>query len=185
MRVLPRLRLLFARRPWLRWLVVGLCGSVVAAQLLAAQSALEHERDRWGAVRKVWVAEAAAAAGGPVAVRQQAWPMAVVPDVALAEPPNDPVAARPIAAGQVLTPIDLVGGSALPAGWAVFAVPVDGLPPLTDGQQVSVFAGGTGLCEGRAGGSGQDSVEVAVPGDCAAAFSAALSGGGLVVARRV
>jgi hypothetical protein len=185
MRVLPRLRLLLARRPWVRWLVVALCAAVVALQLLAAQGALERERQRWGTPRTVWVAEARTPAGGPLAARSVEWPEAIVPADAVGQLPASPVAAREVFEGQVVIGADIAGDRTVPSGWAVFAVPVDGLPALAPGAAVAAFTGGTLLCAGRvAPGTGDPTVaEVAVPHDCAPGVAAALANGELVLAR--
>ena len=192
MNVLPRLRLLLARRPWLRWLVVGLCAAVVATQLTSAQSALERERSRWGATRRVWLTAGTTQAGAPLAPLQEDWPEAMVPPDALAELPDNPVAARTVPARQPLTALDVAGEGTVPAGWAVFSVPGDGLPSLAGAPAVSVFSGGTRLCDGVATSgtsaaprSETAGAEVAVPPDCAAGLSAALASGDLVIARRV
>lgn len=166
--------------------MVGLCAAVVTAQLMAAGSALERERARWGSARRVWVATGAADAGDIVALEERMWPDAVVPDEALTRAPVDVVAARSVARGQLLTAADLVGDGAVPNGWQVFAVPADGQPALAPSQRVSMYSAGTLLCRGttaavRPADSGV--VEVAVPDQCAAAVSAALADGGLVVAR--
>lgn len=186
MSIVPRLRLLLARRPWLRWLVVGLCAAAVAAQLLAIASGLERERQRWGTPRSVWVATAPAAVGDTVAMQPRQWPDAVVPANALSDPPTDAVAARAVATGQLLTTPDIAGEDAIPPGWQVFAVPTDGQPLLQIAQPVSVYAHGNHLCHGTATGapSGDNGfAEVAVPDRCAAAVSAALADGAVVLAR--
>lgn len=185
MRALPRIRLVLARRPWLRWLVIAVCTAAVGAQVLAAQSSLERERGTWGASRAVWVAESDTAAGAPVSARRVEWPEAVLPASVLRELPASPIAARRVAAGQLLTALDLVGDASVPPGWEVFAVPGDGLPQLAPTESIAVYSGGTRLCDGTTGSDGGEGlVEVAVPSSCAAALSAALAAGDLVVARR-
>ncbi|MEY4174018.1 MAG: hypothetical protein RI900_1183 [Actinomycetota bacterium] len=185
MRALPRIRLLFARRPWLRWLVIAACTAAVGAQLLATQSALERERSRWGTSRAVWVAEADTVPGGPLSARRVLWPEAVLPATVLHELPASPLAAREVAEGQLLTALDVVGDESTPPGWEVFAVPAEGLPRLAPSETIAVYSGGAGLCEGIATRSSSDgTVEVAVPPTCAAPFSAALAAGDLVVALR-
>ena len=99
MRLLPRLRLLLARRPWLYWLVVGLCASVVWLSVSAAAEGVEAERARWGTTQRVWVTSAPVAAGSSVVAVARDYPQAMVPSAALTEEPVG-VATHALAAGD-------------------------------------------------------------------------------------
>ena len=66
MSLLPRLRLALARRPWLYWLLVCVCGATVWLGLAAAHTRADRARTQWGTTRSVWVARTAIAAGDPL-----------------------------------------------------------------------------------------------------------------------
>jgi hypothetical protein len=183
MSLLPRLRLAFARRPWLHWVVIAICAIVVWAQLAAAQADATRAREKWGTSRTVWVAAADAAPGEPVTAGARQYPLAMVPVAALATSPVQPVAARHIAAGAVLVVDDLAGATSVPVGWVVLGVPATGVPSLTTGQEVAIFAAGQRVCDGITSSSGTELVEVGVPPDCAGPLSARLLEGSVVLAR--
>lgn len=182
MSLLPRLRLLFARRPWLYWLLVGLCATIVWLQLSAAQARVDTARQRWGSTRRVWVASAAASPGAPVIARAHDYPAAMVPSAAVTALPGDAVAAHTLAAGEVLVATDVAGPSSAPAGWVVFAVPADGAPALLAGDKVSVFGSGQLWCDGVVHSVDGERADVAVPPDCAASVSAQLALDAVVLA---
>lgn len=181
--LVSRLRLVFARRPWLHWLVAALCGVALWWQLAGAQTRLDHARQRWGRTRTVWVAVQPAAGGASLAAARRAYPAAMVPTDAMGELPDHPVAARAVSAGAVLVPADVAGTGDVPAGWTVFAVGDADAPELPDGASAVVFADGQRLCDGRVAGRHDDHVEVAVAPDCAPALSARLADGAVVVGR--
>ena len=134
-----RLRLLFARRPWLHWLIAGLCAVLVWWQLASAQSGLDRARAAWGRTRTVWVATTSARVGDALVVAKHQYPSAMTPAAAVDTVPLTPVAAREVAAGAVLVQADIVGPNTTPAGWAVFAVRAQDAPHLSDA--VAVGAG--------------------------------------------
>jgi hypothetical protein len=183
MSLLPRLRLAFARRPWLHWLVIAICALVVWAQLAAAQAGATRARAKWGSSRTVWVAAGDAAPGESFIAGARQYPLAMVPVAALATPPVQPVAARHIVAGAVLVVDDLVGATSIPDGWVVLGVPATGVPSLITGQGVAIFAAGRRVCDGVTSSGGTELVEVGVPPDCAGPLSARLLEGSVVLAR--
>ena len=197
MSLLPRLRLALARRPWLYWLLVCVCGATVWLGLAAAHTRADRARTQWGTTRSVWVARTAIAAGDPLLATVHQYPSAMVPASALSSAPDDATAAHTIAAGEVLVAADLERGGALPADWLVFTVPGDRAPLLSAGDHVAVFGSGQQWCDGvvvgadaqASGGqvaSGQASgwqVEVGVPVGCAAALSAQLALDAVTLAR--
>lgn len=172
MHLLPRLRLAFARRPWLYWLVVGTCALMVWQRLAAASSAAAHAAHGWGASRVVLVAEADVEPGVALPIARRAYPLAMVPGAALSEAPRTPIAARHVVAGQILTADDVVGPATLPAAWVVLSVPAEHSPHLVAGDPVAVFQSGRQACAGRSTAVGTDRVEVGLPPDCAATVSA-------------
>ncbi len=183
MSVFPRLRLLFARRPWLYWLIVGMCAMAVWLSVASAQAQVARERDSWGTTRTVLVASGPVAAGGVVLAVAADYPIAMVPASAMSSLPDDALAARAIAAGEVVVAGDVAVDGLIPADWVVFAVPADGAPTLIASDVVTVFGSGQAWCEGMAATVSESAVEIAVPEDCAAAVSAQLALGAITLAR--
>lgn len=188
MRLLPRLRLLLARRPWLYWLVVGLCASVVWLSVSAAAEGVEAERARWGTTQRVWVTSAPVAAGSSVVAVARDYPQAMVPSAALTEEPVG-VATHALAAGEVVVEGDIATDDGLaPVDWLVFAVPADGGPGVVAGDRVAIFGSGQWWCDGVVMGVSDSAVdgrtaEIAVAPDCAPSVSAQLALGAVTLAR--
>lgn len=183
MSILPRLRMLLARRPWLYWLIVGMCAIAVWLSVSSAQAQVTQERDSWGTTRDVWVASGPIAAGEVVDAAVAEYPSAMVPPSAVSSLAAGAVAARSIADGEVVVATDVAFAGLVPAEWIVFAVPLDGAPWLVVGDEVSVFGSGQFWCEGMAAEIGDATVEIAVPQDCASSVSAQLSLGAVTLAR--
>jgi len=183
MSLLPRVRLELARRPWLYWLFAGTCAAFAWASVAGAQSAADDARRQWGTSRTVYVAAHALAAGEPLALERREYPEAMVPDEAVATPPDGAIAARSITAGEIVTEPDVAGTTQVPQNWSVFAFETAGAPALLPGDTVSVFGQGARWCDGTVVATGPDTVEVAVPASCAEAVSAQLAVGGVVLAR--
>ena len=188
MRLLPRLRLLLARRPWLYWLVVGLCATTVWWSVSAAADGVESERARWGATQRVWVTTAPVAAGSTIAVVAHDYPQAMVPAAAVTAEPSG-LAAHALAAGEVVVSGDVADeGGLAPADWLVFAVSADDGPNLAAGDEVAIFGSGQWWCDGVVAAVSDNaadgrSVEVAVPPDCAPSVSAQLALAAVTLAR--
>lgn len=190
MRLFPRLRLLLARRPWLYWLVVGLCAAIVWLSVAAAADGVEAERARWGTSQRVWVTESAVAAGSPVVAVARDYPLAMVPTAAVTAAPNG-VAAHDLAAGEVVVQGDVAAADRLaPADWLVFAIPAAHGPEIVTGDTVAIFGSGQWWCDGIVMGVNLDDstidgglVELAVPPECAPSLSAQLALGAVTLAR--
>ncbi len=183
MSILPRLRLLLARRPWLYWLIVSACAIAVWLSVSSAQAQVERQRDSWGTTRTVWVASGQVAAGESVAATTFDYPLAMVPSSAVSSLSPNAVAARSIAAGDIVVALDVAIEGLIPADWLVFAVPSDGTPLLLVGDAVTVFGSGRAWCDGVTATVSESTVEVAVPTTCAAATSAQLAIGAITLAR--
>ena len=181
--LLPRLRLAFARRPWLYWALVVVCGLVVWRQVSAAEDQASRAAHAWGLTRSVWVADTDTGGGDPVRASRHDYPRAMLPAVVLTALPDRPLAARQLRAGQVLTQDDVLSDRSIPVTWVVLAVPADHAPRLTTGTGASIFQRGQRICDGVAVASTADLVEVGMPADCAASVSADLAA--VVLARRV
>jgi len=183
------MRTVSARHPAAaRAVVLGLA-VLTGSRVWSAQHAAEAARRSWGEVRTVWVVDRPVGRGGPVVTRAEQYPVAVVPPDAIDEPPEGARAARRLIAGTVLEGDDLLGDGTVPEGWVVLAVPVDGAPPVVDGDPVSLFAPDRSLCDGVVHAISTNavsgSIAVAVPPSCAASAVTALVDRSVVLARRI
>lgn len=129
-----------------RWLVVaalaGLSGQAVAASVDAARRA---ERS-WGATRPVLVTAGPVARGGTLTgqVREVAWPVALVPDGALADLPPEARAAARLGRGVPLT-AEVLATTEPDGGRARVAVPAGPAAlPVVDGDVVDVWSTAAG-----------------------------------------
>ena len=183
MRWLPRLRLEFARRPWLYWLLAGVLATSAAWQVSSLHSDAVRARNAWGGTTSVWVALGDAVPGEPLAAERRDYPIAVVPRAAVRDLVGPGVAARPVSAGAVLVAADLKGDSTMPESWVVFAAPAEGAPTLAEGDGVAVFAGGQRLCDGVVAAPPGERIEFGVPAECAATVGSEAALGEVVLAR--
>ena len=183
MSLLPRLRMTFARRPWLYWLIVGTCAVAVWLSVTSAQAGVDNARDAWGTTRQVWVVSGPVAAGDVVDAAVVDYPAAMVPPSAVSSLADGTVAARSISTGEIVVAIDLATDGLVPSDWVLFAVPRDGNPAIVVGDAVAVFGSGQLWCEGMAAAIDEVAVEIAVPDDCAAPMSAQLALGAVTLAR--
>jgi hypothetical protein len=181
--VLPRLRLLLARRPWLYWLCAASCAAIAAGGVAAARGAAADARKVWGDTREVWVTTADVATGAVLLPEQRSYPVAMVPPDAVATWPAAAIAAHPLADGEVVVAGDLAGDGAIPSGWVAFLVPVAHDTGWVVGTHTALFAAGSDLCDGVITATPADAIEVAVPPSCAATVSMFTAGGELVLAR--
>lgn len=181
--LLPRLRLLLARRPWLYWLCAASCTAIAVGGVAAARGAADEERRAWGDTREVWVTTADVAAGAALAPERRSYPVAMVPPDAVTSWPGPAVAAHPLATGEVVVAGDLAGDGAIPSGWAAFLVPAASDTGWVVGTRTALFGTGSHLCDGVITAATADTVEVAVPASCAAQVSMFVAGGELVLAR--
>lgn len=184
MLLLSRLRLALARRPWLYWVSVALCASLVWLTLSAKHADLDHQRRQWGETRRVWVAAADIAPGELVNSVARDYPAAMVPASAIGDEPKEAIAATRIAAGEVLVDSDLDAAAqrSLPSNWVVFALPRDHTPALETGVAVAVFGSGQRWCDGIVVAVGDNDLDVGVPPECADSVSVQVASGATVLA---
>ncbi len=181
--LLPRLRLLLARRPWLYWLCAATCATIAAGSVASARGAAADARDGWGDTREVWVTTADVATGAALLPERRSYPVAMVPPDAVASWPVPAVAAHPLAKGEVVVAGDLAGDRAVPSGWVAFLAPAASDSGWVVGTHTALFGTGSHLCDGVITAVPADAVEVAVPPSCAATVSMFAAGGELVLAR--
>lgn len=171
-RLLAQTRLRLARSPWLYWALVGCTALVVWWVVVDATSSLDRERSRWGATRTVLVVAADTDAGARLAVEPRDYPDAMVPATALTvDSPlaPDARARHDLAAGTVLTDLDVAAFDVPPAEWVTLAIDPAHQPPLVPGDVVAVFAASQHWCDGTV--AAVEPLQVAMPADCAAAVS--------------
>jgi hypothetical protein len=147
MRLLPRVRLLFARRPWLYWLCVsGLVGAI-AFSVAATVGEVDRQRQSWGETAPVVVASEAVAPGQPFGGNTHlvSMPVAMIPQSALRALPIG-VARQHVAVGEVVVSNDvsLASGPAalLPDGWLAITVEATHPQLFTIGDRAAIFAFG-------------------------------------------
>lgn len=175
-RAVPRTRHQLARRPWIRWAVAAVLATVVGWSVATKLGDVDRQRDAWGSRTPVVVAIVAAEAGQPLQFEVRDLPIAALPDGALGEVTPGTIARRAVAAGQVLTALDVSTsgpGGWLPAGWVQLTVPVDPLPALAPGAAVRVFADGVAIGDGQVVSRDEGSVSVGVPAEVAPAVAEA------------
>jgi len=136
--------------PTLRRLALAVLAAATIALTVAALSAAEATRERWGSTRPVLVATHDLSPGDRLdraSVRQEALPRAMTPPGALSDVPIGTVALHPILAGEPvvperLAPAGLEGAAALVGpGRRAVAVPRNPVaaPPLSLGDLVDVL----------------------------------------------
>jgi hypothetical protein len=112
-RLLPRLRLEMARRPWIYWLAVTLAAGTAAASTLTLTNRLDAERARWGTPVEVLVARHDIAPGDAFdgAVSKRSYPAAMVPASAATNVADGAVARRHVGSGVIVTRADMAADS--------------------------------------------------------------------------
>lgn len=185
-RLLAQARLRLARSPWLYWAMVGCVALVVWWVVVDAATSLDRERARWGATRTVLVVSADTESGARLVVDSRDYPAAMVPVAALATDTPLPPGTRArhdLAAGTVLTDVDIAAFDAPPTDWVTVAIDPAHQPPLVPGDPVAVLAMGQFWCDGAV--VDIDPLQVAMPTDCAAAVSDGSAIGAVTLGRRL
>jgi hypothetical protein len=182
MHVAASARLVLARRPWIYWAVVVALAGLGAAAVHGEMASIAAERGRWGATRVVMVARHQLEPGDQIAADLVALPVAVIPERALEQAPTDARVRQRVAAGEVLTDLDVTGrdGPAAIAerGTVVVALSDPLAREVVAGLRVQVAADGL-VIAGRATVTGvvDDVVFVAVATGEAPAVAAAAQRG--------
>jgi hypothetical protein len=174
MPIMPAVRRLVARRPWVQWLVVVIIAAAVAAAVADVMAGVETARRSWGSTTTVWIAAHDIERGEPIVVETLEVPLAVRPERAASDPAGE-VARQAIGRGEIVTSRDVVDddGSA-PDGWLVAPVR-ESLPSgAGPGEQVRVVSGGFVIADDAVVvGFVDDVTLVAVPPDAAPLLPAA------------
>lgn len=175
MALMPRVRRVIARRPWIHWAVVGALAVGVTASVADAMAAVDAERAAWGRSVTVWVATHEVVAGQPIVADSREVPAAVRPPGAV-DDPGGAIARQAVGRGEIVTDLDLVddGPGLAPAGWLVAPVRESLASGAAIGERVSVVSDGFVLAdEAVVVGSVGDATLVAAPPDVAPLLPAA------------
>lgn len=185
MHVAARARLVLARRPWMYWVVVAALAIAAASVVRSELASIASERDTWGSARAVLVARHQLEPGDPVIADLVNLPVAALPDDALTDTPalpDDAVVRQRVAAGEVLTRLDVSsnpGPAALADSGTVVVALSDPLArDVVVGLSVQVSADGVVLADAaQVTGVVDDVIFVAVSVDEAPTVAAAAQQG--------
>ena len=182
MHVAARARLVLARRPWIYWAVVATLAIVAATVVHGEIASIGAERDRWGSTRSVMVARHRLEPGDAVAADLVTLPVAALPSGALETAPTDALIRQRVAAGEVLTELDLTsrsGPAALAGTGTVVVALSDPLArDVVAGLRVRIVADGLVVAESaEVTGVVDEVIFVAVDDRDAAAVAAAAQRG--------
>jgi hypothetical protein len=182
MHVAARARLVLARRPWIYWVVVATFATLAAVAVQSEMASIAAERTSWGSTRTVLVASHQLEPGDAIVAELVDFPVAVLPEGSLTEQPVAGVARQRVAAGAVLTALDITSRT----GPAALAEPGSVVVALSDplarnsaaGLRVRVAADGVILADSaEVTHVADDVVFVAVDDIDAAAVAAAAQQG--------
>jgi hypothetical protein len=157
--VTARARIELARRPWIRWLVVVTTAAGAWTTVDGARSSLDHRIAAWSTTTEVVVAVADVPSGAPLAAATvvRAYPVALVPATARRSIGPDDLASRTVAAGAIVTDVDVAGAG------RVVTVREAGPSGVGRGDVVVVAADGVAIAEqARVVGVDDDLVTLAV-----------------------
>jgi hypothetical protein len=163
-----RLRRLLARHPTLRWIaIIVTCGGF-AFSIWSHRDDVAEAREAWGSASPVWVADTDVAPGEPLVARTLDVPDAVAPADATRADPSGAAARQHIGRGEIITTIDIAGGSGalvlVPDGWLAVAVAERVPSGAQVGERVLVVADGSIIAdEGLVVALDEGATIVAVP----------------------
>lgn len=167
MPLLPRLRRVIARRPWIQWFVIVSLALALGAAVEDAVSAVERERDAWGESVTVWIATSDTDVGDVVDARSDAVPVAIRPERATGTDPTGSAARQAIGRGDIVTDLDVMPPddelALVPDGWLVAPLRQSTPSGAGLGDAVLVASDGFVVAEGLVVGFVDDVTLVAVP----------------------
>lgn len=174
----PNIRLVLARRPWIRWLVVGLLAAAAGATVHAQMRSLETARTQWTDRRRVPVATVGASPGDVLVWEWRSIPAVGVPDDVASQIADRTVVRQHVGRGEIVVRADLALGAGPAAGAATGHVVVPVNDPLVTnpsvGLDVAIYSDGLTLAgEARIVHVDADVVFVEVPVSDAAMVAAA------------
>ena len=131
-------RLVLARRPWIRWLAVGVAAATVGASVHAQLQSIDAARAQWIDQQRVPIATATVSAGEALVWEWRSIPAVGVPDGAALAIPDDVVARQRVGIGEIVVDADLTVGDGPAAGAAAGHVVVPVSDPLVTAPPVGV-----------------------------------------------
>ena len=182
MHVAARARLALARRPWIYWAVVATFAALAVVVVQSEMASIDAERNRWGTTRQVLVARQQHEPGDSLTADLVELPVAALPADALVEASAGSLIRQRVAAGEVLTAVDItdvVGPAALAEPGTVVVALSDPLArSVVPGLRVEVTADGLVLADSAAVTDVVDDVIFVAVGerDAAAVAAAAQQG---------
>lgn len=140
------IRLALARRPWIRWLAVGLVATTAGVSVHAQLQSIDAARARWADRQRVPIATASVTAGDVLVWEWRSIPAIAVPDDVAATIPAGALARQRVGTGEIVVDADLAIGNGPAAGAAAghIVVPVSD-PLVTDppvGLAVAIYSDG-------------------------------------------
>lgn len=178
-RLVRNVRLVIARRPWIRWLAVVVIAAAAGASVNTQLHSLETARAQWTEQRRVPVALARAAPGEVIVWEWRRLPAVAVPDGVAPDIAPGALARQRVGVGEIIVDADLAVGPGPAAGATVGHVVVPVSDPLVTtasiGLEVAIYSDGLVLVDAaRIVAVAADVVFVEVPAQDAAlvAFAA-------------
>jgi hypothetical protein len=132
------LRLLLARRPWLRWLAVALIAAAAGIGVQTQIQSLDTARARWSDQRRVPVATTATSPGEAISWEWRSLPAVAVPTDVAADISAGALARQHIGIGEIVVSADLTIGAGPAAGARPGHVVVPVNDPLVAGAAVGL-----------------------------------------------
>lgn len=139
-------RLVLARRPWIRWLAVGMVATVAGVSVHAQVQSIEAARAQWADRQPVPIATTSVSAGEVLVWEWRSIPAVAVPDGVARSIPDGAVARQRVGTGEIVVDADLTVGDGPAAGASAghIVVPVSD-PLVTDppvGLDVAIYSDG-------------------------------------------
>ncbi len=136
-------RSFLTRHVRVRRLLAGTLALLAASVVWSRAASLDQERRAWGDTRTVWLSDRTAA-GDPVVGRPVRAPLALVPTGAVSTDPTGALAHRHLAAGEIVTELDLRRDGSMPGtGRRGVSIPADDSTlPASIGDVVDVVSDG-------------------------------------------
>ncbi|MEM9515150.1 MAG: hypothetical protein AAGA42_09870 [Actinomycetota bacterium] len=170
---------------WAYWLLVVSLACVVGVSVRGATTDADHARRAWRETQVILAAVRHHDAGEPIEYEEIELPVAAVPATALRQVDADAIARQPIAAGEVLTAVDVASEGAGVAAQGTLTIAIRSYEPTITavGDSVHVLAEGRSVSDsGVVVDVVDDVVHVAVPETDAPAVAWAASTGSATIA---
>ncbi len=182
MAVTSRVRLLLARRRWLRWAVVATLAALTALTVHDRLRALDGARRAWSEAQTVLVADVDHDPGDPLRLSAVRLPVVALPPSALTDLPDGARLRRSISAGEIVVEADVTAAAGpaagAPPGSVVVPFAGDVVADARPGLTARVVAEGIVLAaEATIVAVTGGATHVAVPADAAPTVAAAVRSG--------